>query len=745
MSNESLGADISDVYSLKRGSKGKDGPNSFSYLELGPNPFLQQQFRNVETKARKIDGAIPRQGVNGARRVSLPDPPYSLRRPARKLVKLHRKSAPETIISVPGRLRSAKYTATIKPDAASTKLNNPKQKERRAIMEELELKLSSKRTIRPIRDTSLIRSQKKQPYLQRKPISPLLPDGAVRQPHTVAACTSTPVDAFSKLTLRRGLRQTVLKDHNSRRRLTTSSSSSSRSKIPPLQFSKQKAAPKSFAAVPKNNASSFTSSPASISRINSSRSVAGDCSIDIIDFMQGASAIDQPATVPLHKQENIDITFFPPTKVDNQSEKQQGYRGKEKGQSRELIDEYHSDYLRGESGGNSSANINLRPDKKGDDLPPTPSRNSTASTSNSSLWTDMSWWVADAPCTSDSDSANNPTNVMLELLTPQETPRHDVAETSNEISELIRTEKTYIKGLEHLHHFATDSAVADFTKNIPLFTYLQPILGLNKKFLDILLSSRDVCYTFKQMAQFFKMYKSYIQNHDSALKALEKLKKEKRCFRKAVKRHESLIKNTIQSLLILPIQRICRYKLLLENIIASTPPLEFTTREDLSVSFRLITDITRHINHAMGEGDEVKKILAIQSLFTGNVTLLAPHRRFILQKTVKKTTSHGDLVPRELFLFSDMLVYGAKNNFSRKLSLRHPLKINGLFRVEDDVRPSGPDDHPLYIASQARNMMVHFRSKADKDEFKIALDECIANRRQKIGYNNYRRGGMVSK
>eukprot|EP00466_Bigelowiella_natans_P002099 jgi/Bigna1/90390/estExt_fgenesh1_pg.C_690039 len=277
------------------------------------------------------------------------------------------------------------------------------------------------------------------------------------------------------------------------------------------------------------------------------------------------------------------------------------------------------------------------------------------------------------------------------------------------------------------------------------------------------------------------------------------------------------------------------YKLLLENIIASTPPLEFTTREDLSVSFRLITDITRHINHAMGarrraqgfprsqslmlrknqlhekregegiykksedkhikpcsipilkligiflchrEGDEVKKILAIQSLFTGNVTLLAPHRRFILQKTVKKTTSHGDLVPRELFLFSDMLVYGAKNNFSRKLSLRHPLKINGLFRVEDDRlnleynedcdtlsyrfhsainHIFRPDDHPLYIASQARNMMVHFRSKeklrfavvgcakADKDEFKIALDECIANRRQKIGYNNYRRGGMVSK
>jgi len=70
------------------------------------------------------------------------------------------------------------------------------------------------------------------------------------------------------------------------------------------------------------------------------------------------------------------------------------------------------------------------------------------------------------------------------------------------------------------------------------------------------------------------------------------------------------------------------------------------------------------------------------------------------------------------------------------LNYRFHSAINHIFR---------PDDHPLYIASQARNMMVHFRSKADKDEFKIALDECIANRRQKIGYNNYRRGGMVSK
>jgi len=67
------------------------------------------------------------------------------------------------------------------------------------------------------------------------------------------------------------------------------------------------------------------------------------------------------------------------------------------------------------------------------------------------------------------------------------------------------------------------------------------------------------------------------------------------------------------------------------------------------------------------------------------------------------------------------------------------LRIDGFGNI---IRPG---DHPLYIASQARNMMVHFQSKAEKDEFKTALDECIANMRQKIGYNNYGRGGMVSK
>lgn len=94
----------------------------------------------------------------------------------------------------------------------------------------------------------------------------------------------------------------------------------------------------------------------------------------------------------------------------------------------------------------------------------------------------------------------------------------------------------------------------------------------------------------------------------------------------------------LSSYLIMPIQRIPRYKLLLETLIENThkrhpdfskvPSFALTyvghKRAQLSEALGLVKEVATHINQAVRAQQNNETILAIQSQFTSNVQLLAP-------------------------------------------------------------------------------------------------------------------------
>eukprot|EP00466_Bigelowiella_natans_P011326 jgi/Bigna1/72157/fgenesh1_pg.18_\ len=262
-----------------------------------------------------------------------------------------------------------------------------------------------------------------------------------------------------------------------------------------------------------------------------------------------------------------------------------------------------------------------------------------------------------------------------------------------------------------------------------------------KRFLDSLVNSKNVNQVFNKMAQFFKMYTPYIQNHNNATEQLKSLTKARRSFRNAKEKCEKEAGVPLASLLILPIQRIPRYELLLGGLIKSTHPSD-GSYQDLHRALDLIKSVAVHINQSIHAREDAKKLQEIQSLFHGNAELVAPHRKFIMRQRMKKMTKSGRLEDREFFLFTDMLAYGSDDTmFSDKFRLRQKMKIDKSFLVTE-VQRLGPEDHLLYVSSAVKNITIFFEHEADKNKWKSALTKCMEERRKKIGYNYDRRGSL---
>ncbi|CAG8488388.1 3451_t:CDS:10 [Diversispora eburnea] len=130
-----------------------------------------------------------------------------------------------------------------------------------------------------------------------------------------------------------------------------------------------------------------------------------------------------------------------------------------------------------------------------------------------------------------------------------------------------------------------------------------------------------------------------------------------------------------EAYLLMPVQRIPRYKMLLENL------LKITTEShpdylNLIKAYQIIESVATFVNETIRQHEMFVTMLEIQKSLAGfDEALLVPGRRFIKRGTVKKICrkNHQE---REFFLFSDLLIYASRLNlidnmytFHRKIDL----------------------------------------------------------------------------
>lgn len=302
------------------------------------------------------------------------------------------------------------------------------------------------------------------------------------------------------------------------------------------------------------------------------------------------------------------------------------------------------------------------------------------------------------PFATQAQRSDSPTTETAELQLPiYKVLSHD-DKHSRAVAELLSTEKTFVKELKILVDIflgplrrwckALESeyeAAAEegepvetpFTEdelNV-IFSNVEQLLAFNTRFLADLEAAHveqgtaELVEVFLKAAPFFKMYSSYINNFDKARDTLLNARQHTatNAFIKACEFQHACHGLQLPDFLIQPVQRIPRYRLLLETILKYTaandpllPRLEQALQESSSVATKINKDV--HTREAQD------KMLQLQAEF-GNNEVFGPGRVLLREGSLIKVTRNG---PKEhkFVLFNDRLLYGEENNFN---------KVRGMF------------------------------------------------------------------
>jgi len=314
----------------------------------------------------------------------------------------------------------------------------------------------------------------------------------------------------------------------------------------------------------------------------------------------------------------------------------------------------------------------------------------------------------DVPTASAAAPAEPPREPEVEL-TPEQKEAEKLAKRerirTKVAFEIESTELSYVESLETL----VKTFIEPLTAALPsepiiskedinnLFSNIASIAVLNRKFLTDLSarlvgwsnSTTQIGDVFLGFCPFFKMYTTYVSNHDRATDLIKSLTKENKRFREFVA-GVSAGGLSLASYLIMPIQRIPRYKLLIEELLRNTTD-SHPDHPNLVKGLDLVSHVAKHINSEMHASENRQTILRIQGEFTHAVSFVSPSRRFIKQGALTKKCRSSDKV-YEFFLFNDLLVYASKGIITQvtgpRFKVHQEIPIDAAFSITDVPTPA---------------------------------------------------------
>ena len=234
------------------------------------------------------------------------------------------------------------------------------------------------------------------------------------------------------------------------------------------------------------------------------------------------------------------------------------------------------------------------------------------------------------------------------------------------VNEVISSERSYLRHLEIVQeYFASqlqELKILPHKDFVAIFGDIPCILQVNKELLHCLETAEDkIGSVFLQLAPYLKFYSTYASDFEKAAQLVEKWNTKSKAFKSFVSSQESRpeVQLKLNSLLITPIQRVPRYKMLLEDVIKKTPD-NHIDKVSLKEALKQIEDVAKHIEERLKEHEMAKIMLNIQKSLAGNQpNIISPGRRLLKQGKLMKVPraggTHGQ--QRYFVLFSDILMY----------------------------------------------------------------------------------------
>ncbi|KAF9904021.1 hypothetical protein BX616_001428, partial [Lobosporangium transversale] len=255
---------------------------------------------------------------------------------------------------------------------------------------------------------------------------------------------------------------------------------------------------------------------------------------------------------------------------------------------------------------------------------------------------------------------------------------------------------------------------------------LVTVQGQNGEQEELLVLDADWCIgdIFIEIAPFLKMYSNYVKTFASALTHINDcMNRNERLteFLKNTEKRPECKNLDFQAYLMLPVQRIPRYKMLLEGLLRHTPE-DHPDHRKLQTAFESMAQTAIAVNETTRQHEMFLKMVELQSKIAGmSEQLVTPGRTLLKHGSVWKVCRRNVQV-RVLILLSDCILWTSPSlnpllddtlTFHRKVGLENCTVIG----AEDP----DPTKNAFQIISSEKSSQVYVDTLKEKEEWMDAI------------------------
>uniref|UniRef100_A0A6B2KZM0 DH domain-containing protein n=1 Tax=Arcella intermedia TaxID=1963864 RepID=A0A6B2KZM0_9EUKA len=364
------------------------------------------------------------------------------------------------------------------------------------------------------------------------------------------------------------------------------------------------------------------------------------------------------------------------------------------------------------------------------------------------------------------------------MLSPRSEEREKVERDARQrkmtVMEIVETEKDYVNDLETLVRMSNE---IQQKKLLPpeimaqVFSNVVVLQGVNANItaqistemtkVEALPNGKEenidklpIGKIFVGLVPFFKMYLVYCDNHDNALIVLAKQKKKNKQLENYINQQAETPQCKglyLKDYLIKPIQRLCKYPLLFQNLLKLTPT-SHDDYESLKTCVDKINDIVRDINQIRDKNVNFLSLFQIEErLVDYDNTLLAVQRKFIREGNFLIAEDKSSKVPnikksdaqeRVILLFNDRIMICKKVHSltSKTNNIKFVSEIETTVARVTDTFKTYPDyDVSFMLESHSdagKVKMIFAESSKEKNNwFKLIQDTVNAAKSEKYKNN----------
>ncbi|KAH3742479.1 calmodulin-binding protein [Pelomyxa schiedti] len=281
-------------------------------------------------------------------------------------------------------------------------------------------------------------------------------------------------------------------------------------------------------------------------------------------------------------------------------------------------------------------------------------------------------------------------------VTTLEQPQEDAALSKKKgmaVTELIETEKVYVNDLQLVIEVFINplkqQRILPEDQIALLFGSIESISGINSVLLQSLVAGASVPTALVSMLSYLKVYSTYCANIAQQLATYNKLYAASKPFKKfmdTTHKNPKLRKLDLVTFLSKPMQRICKYPLLLREILRYTSPLE-PDYNTLKNAAEKISQLVSEVNERKRKEENSARMFELQNLlFTPEgrlIQIVKPTRKLLIESEIIEHSlpltaisddnwSSGQTV--RWILFSDVYIRATQSLLSSLISSKLTLK-----------------------------------------------------------------------